>query len=349
MTELHASVQDGCLMLPSSLKIAALSLLLGLSLPLSPPLFAGQDWAHLRAVRVADSGHVEASLGVQHSVQTSWAEGDHFAYFREVNGDYRLQRVITAEVDLGWQWSPAWGAKLAVPYALTEVSSYPPYSYNYSLADSTVHRNDGVGDIQLELRRAWGVEPGLAGASAGSWLGVVGPSGLGPFEASHPLAATGMGRWQIEPGFVVGTSNGVLSVVAQVGAPLQLGREARIANEAALGYGPNGPLLPAPGAVWLGTRTGVEGGVGLAWLWYNAEDSRQTIAVECQAWQRSALDIDGVLQPDTENVGLRFVPQLHADFGRFKAMAAWELPFLYANNEAASDFGASHLRVDYGF
>lgn len=327
------------------LKFAALSLLFGPALSLS----AGQDWAHLRAIRVAESGHFQSSLSLQHSVQTSWAQGDHFAYFREANGDYRLQRVITATLDLGWQWAPDWGAKLSVPYALTEVSSYPPYSYNYSLADSAVHRADGVGDIRLELRRAWGVEPGVSGPSAGLWLGVLGPSGLGPFEAPHPLAATGEGRWQIEPGLVIGASNGVLSVVAQVGAPVQLGREANLVSEAAIGFGPNGPQMPAPGRVYLGARTGVEGGLGAAWLWHDAEDSRQTIAVECQAWQRSALDIDGVLQRDTENVGLRFVPQLHADFGRFKAMAAWELPFLYANNEAASDFGGSHLRVDYGF
>lgn len=321
-----------------------LSLLLGPTLTLA----AGQDWAHLRAVRVAETGQVEASLGIQHSVQTSWAQGDHFAYFREVNGDYRLQSVIAAELDLGWQLSQAWALKLAVPYVLTEVSAFPPTSFNYSLGDGSVHRADGLGDIQLELRRGWGAEPGVAGASAGLWLSLLGPSGLGPFEAPHPLAATGAGRWQVEPGLVAGASNGVLSVVAQVGVPVQLGRESQVPAEAALSYGPSGPLLPPAGAAWLGPRTGVEGGLGLAWLWHDAEDSRQTLAVEVQAWQRSPLDIGGVLQPDTENIGVRCVPQLHADFGRFKALAAWELPFLYANNEAASDFGAAHLRVDYG-
>jgi hypothetical protein len=133
-----------------TLKFAALSLLLGQA----PPLCAGQDWAHLRAVRVAESGHFQSSLSLQHSVQTSWAQGDHFAFFREANGDYRLQRVITATLDLGWQWDGSWGSKLSVPYALTEVSSFPPYSYNYSLADSAVHRADGVGDIQLEALSA---------------------------------------------------------------------------------------------------------------------------------------------------------------------------------------------------
>lgn len=315
------------------------------------PLAAGQDWVALRSVRVAQPGQGQVSFGLAHSVQQSWALGDRFAFLRESNGDFKIQRRVDAQLDLAWQPSAAWGLKLGLPYHWVELSPYPVAgsSPSYRLDDASVRRTDSLGDLSLEARRAWGPDAGQAGASGALWLSVVAPTGIGPFEAQHPMAATGEGRWQIAPGLVVGASSGTWSVFAQAGAPVQMGRESSVSSEAVLGYGTDGPRLPAGGNVWLGPRYGVQGSLGLAWDWLSDEDMRQTLALEFQGWQRSPLDQGGVLTPDTEQSALGFVPQLHAHYGRFHAVAGWSLPYNYANNIASPDYGGSHLRVDYGF
>lgn len=317
----------------------------------SPVARAGQDWAYLKSARVAEPGHAQLSLGLIHSVQQTWAQGQSFSFMRDSVGSFRLQRSIKTRLDLGWQASDAWGLKLGVPYNFAEFSPFTPAGAapSYRLNDPDVRRADSLGDLSLEWRRAWGVEESVPGSALALLFTVTGPSGLGPFESPHPMAATGEGRWQVEPGFVLSAFNGTLSLVAQVSAPIQAGRETTLSSEAALGFGPNAPLQAPGGNVWLGPRYGVNAGLGFGWQWYAAEDSRQVIAIELQGWQRSPLDLGGTLTPDTEQMGLRSIPQLQADFGRFHALASWELPFIYANNEAASDFGASHLRVDYGF
>jgi hypothetical protein len=319
---------------------------------LSLPLWGGQDWVDIKATRVAEPGAFQTSLGLYYSVQDVWALGDRYVYLVEANGDYKLQRLTDLEWDLGWQLNPAWGLKLSVPYNFSEVSDYPldgviPY---YRLNDATLRRADGLGDVSLELRRAWGPEPGHDGWARGLWLGLTAPTGLGPFEAPHTLAATGEGRWQGQGGFVVGWTRGSFNLIVQGSARAQLGRDADVSTMADLGYGANGPNVPQTGGPeWLGPRFGGDEALALGWDWYVEGDTRQTIGLELRGSQLSALDQGGALTPDTQASSLGILPQLQASFGAFHVLAAWEAPILYGNNVAASYDGGSHLRVDYGF
>ncbi len=161
--------------------------------------------------------------------------------------------------------------------------------------------------------------------------------------------ATGDGRWQLQPGFDIGTALGAWNLTLQAGAPLQFGKPAVLSSQAALSFGANGANNPAGGPGWLGPRYGVQSDLALGWDWYVDTDVRQTVGLELQAWHLSPLDQDGALTPDTEESGVALVPQLHAQYGRFHVLAGWTLPYLYAYNLALSDYGASHLRVDYGF
>src|SRR6185503_10342607 len=124
---------------------------------------------------------------------------------READGIYKLQRQVSLQLDLAWQLNQAWGLKLGLPYQLAEFSPYLPSNVvgNFSLNDPALRRTDSLGDISLDLRRAWGPEPGAQGGSGALWLTVVAPSGIGPFEAPSTMAATGEGRWQVQPGFVL--------------------------------------------------------------------------------------------------------------------------------------------------
>jgi hypothetical protein len=305
----------------------------------------------LKAVRVATPGSLQASLGVVHSVHESWALGDRFAYLRDADGLYKEQRRVGLQLDLAWQWDPAWGLKLGLPYELAEFSPIAPEGFvnNFSLNEPSLRRTDSLGDLSLDLRRAWGPEADQAGLSGALWLSLVAPTGIGPYEAPSTMAATGEGRWQVQPGFVLGYKRGSLAGILQASAPLQLGREASLSSAVALGFGANGPQLAPSGNVWLGPRYGAQGGLGLAWDWYAEGRDRHSLGLEFRAWQRSPLDMGGVLTPDTEQYEAGFIPQLQSHFGRFHALAAWSLPLLLGNNVAASHDGGSYLRMDYEF
>jgi hypothetical protein len=331
------------------IKIA--SILAGIFAALAPALWAGQDWVALKAVRVAEAGSFQASLGVAHSVQESWALGNRFAFLRDADGIYKLQRRVDLQMDLAWQWNQAWGLKLGLPYELMEFSPYPPVGAvpNFRLDDPGLRRTDGLGDVSLDLRRAWGPEPGSEGFSSALWFNVAAPTGIGPFEASTTLAATGEGRWQLQPGLVLSFKRGAWAWLMQASAPVQLGRESTVSSRAVVGFGEDGPQFTPGGNVWLGPRYGAQGAVGLSWDWYAEEGSRHSLGIELSARHRGPLDLGGVLTPDTEQDQAGFIPQLQSHFGRFHALAAWNLPLLYGNNVAASYDGGSYLRVDYGF
>jgi hypothetical protein len=315
------------------------------------PLAAGTDWVALKSPRVAPPKGYQLSLGVAHSVLESWALGDHFAYLRETDGIYKQQRRVDLDLDFGWQWNQDWGLKLNLPYVLTEFSPFPPPGtiQDFQLNDPTLRRTDSVGDLSLELRRAWGPEADVAGLAAGVFLGVAAPTGIGPFEASSTMAATGQGRWGFQPGFLLSYRLSDWTFAMQGSGLLQLGRESTLSSAASLGFNDAGPLLAPGGNAWLGPRYGVQGAAGLAWEWYAGTDGRHSVALEFSASQRSPLDVGGQGIPDTEEVQGGFIPQLQSQIGRFHALAAWSLPLLIGNNVLSSFDGGSHLRVDYEF
>ncbi len=348
MTKGWPSRQDDGLMRTIPAQFAYILTLLFALVP--SPAAAGQDWVDLRAVRVAQPGGFQASLGVSHAVEETWALGDRSVLINDIDGSTKVGRQVDLRFALAWQWDRAWGLKVELPYVLAELSPYPAEGTapTYRLTDPLVRRTDGLGDASVEIRRAWGPEPGQAGIAGALWMGVMAPTGIGPFEAPHPLAATGEGRWQLQPGFVLGLQGRGLTVMLQSGLLLQGGREAAVSRLAPVAYGVDGPTFIPGGDTWLGPRYGVNASLGLGWDWYADDDSRQTLACEILGWQHSPLDVGGTQVPDTEQVWVGMIPELQSHFGRFHVLAGWSLG-LYANNLAFAYYGVPQIRVDYGF
>ncbi|HXC62718.1 MAG TPA: hypothetical protein VNZ67_00090 [bacterium] len=257
----------------------------------------------------------------------------------------RVWRNVIVEADL--------------PLVLTEVSaavalagtSYPPDSPN-------ALRGGGLGDIRLGLRGPWlGAAPG---PQLGWSLGLIAPTGQGPFDSTTPLAATGDGRWQVQPGLVCGGGgDGDLEAWIQVQGRWQFGREAWVSSLAPLGYTgtvQNSTYVTAKtsGAVWLNPRWGGDAAAGLGWNWYRDADQRHTLAVELLGHWLSPWVIDGVDQglvdDGTEDeCSVQVEPELQAHFGAFTAVGGWRSAVLYGTGVPDPYWGQLIFNASYAF
>jgi hypothetical protein len=314
------------------------------SLAALAPALPAQDWAGLKAPQAAEPGARALGVSVDYGSFQRWALPGGNAALLDVDGLVKQQQRIEVGLELDWQWNDRWGCRLALPYRFAEFSRLPPegFVYNFRLDDPNLRRAENTGDLSLDLRRAWG--PWLGAA-----LEITAPTGLGPFEAPHPMVATGEGRWQFEPRFIAGAETGEHQFWLQAGFPVQAGREANLSSQAPLGFEAAGPQTPSGGGAWLGPRYGAHGVAGWAWIWYRDKDSRHALALEADAWLRGAWNVGGNDLPGTQQQSLVLVPQLMSDFGRFKALAAWTSPVLASQNVPVSTYGTTHLRVLYGF
>jgi hypothetical protein len=243
-----------------------------------------------------------------------------------------------------------------VPLVLVEVSaadavqgtSYPPNS-------PQALRGGGLGDIRLGLRGPWlGSNPGL---QLGWSLGMIAPTGLGPFDSITPLAATGDGRWQVQPGLVVGGGgDGDLEAWAQLQGRWQFGREAWVSSQAPLAYqGTIQKSFPiyarSSGSVWLDPRWGADAALGLGWNWYRDADQRHTLAVELLGHWLSDWVIDGVdqdLQKGNE-CSVQVQPELQAHFGTFTVVGGWRSPVAYGLGVLNTAWGQLIFNASYAF
>lgn len=313
---------------------------------------ASQDWLTLRHPRPLDPGQVELGLELRSADAQSWHRGAELAWLRDADGLVKEQRRMDGELQLRWQATARLALELDVPAVMAELAPLPPvgFYYNFRLNDPTLRRSEGLGDLRLGARGVLAWDP--KGFSAGWLLQLTAPTGLGPFEAPQPLAATGDGRWQAQAGFSAGCQFGEFQVWAQSQARLQFGRQADLSAAAPVSYDPSGPqYLPQAGAQWLSPRWGSDSVLGLGWDWYHDEDSRHSLAIEVVGRQLQGLGAGDAFSAlgGTDSASLAVIPQLQARFGRFHALGGWQAPFLFATNMPAPDYGQLILRADYAF
>jgi hypothetical protein len=241
-----------------------------------------------------------------------------------------------------------------VPLVLAEVSadnvapgtSYPPNS-PYAL------RGGGLGDVRLGLRGT------LLGAGPGpqlGWsLGLIAPTGQGPFDSTTPLAATGDGRWQAQPGLVFGGGgDGALEAWFQAQGRWQFGREAWVSSLAPLGYTGDTThstyLSPrTSGAVWLNPRWGGDAVAGFGWNWYRDADQHHTLAVELLGHWLSPWAMDGVDQGLGDECSVQVEPELQAHFGTFTVVGGWRSAVLYGLGVLDANWGQLIFNASYDF
>jgi hypothetical protein len=241
-----------------------------------------------------------------------------------------------------------------VPLVLVEVSaedvaagtSYPPNSPD-------ALRGGGLGDIRLGLRGPWlGRSPGL---QLGWSLTLIAPTGLGPFDSTTPLAATGDGRWQLQPGLVFGGGGeGDLEAWVQAQGRWQFGRNALVPSLAPLGY--TGDITDSTyitprtsGAVWLDPRWGGDAAVGLGWIWYRDAGQRQVLAVEGLGHWLSPWVIDGIDQGLGDECSVQVEPELQAHFGTFTVVGGWRSAVLYGLGVPDASWGQLIFNAAYAF
>jgi len=338
--------------------------LLALILLAWPALAAAQDdWLNLQVPDPLPGARFEAAAQIVSGESQYWANG-------LINSDTTKNtdlvvpnagtptvsaKSLAMEVELRGR---AWRNLIVeadVPLVLVEVSpdsdvaagtSYPP---NSPLA----LRGGGLGDVRLGLRGPWlGSSPGL---QLGWSLQLIAPTGLGPFDSTTPLAATGDGRWQAQPGLVFGGGgDGDLEAWVQVQGRWQFGREAWVSSQAPLGYTGDTTkstyITPrTSGPVWLNPRWGGDAAAGLGWNWYRDADQRHTLAVELLGHWLSPWVMDGVDQGLGDECSVQVQPELQAHFGSFTVLGGWRSAVIYGLGVPDANWGQLIFNGAYAF
>lgn len=311
------------------------------------PLGASDDWLGL-AVPSPLARVLEVSLAVHQAQRETWARAADYAWMTDTDGIIKQQRLIEGELGLRWQKTRHWSLGLAAPMVFAEMAPFaPPGSViNFAPGDASLRRTQGLGDLRAGLRYQPG---GSDGAWSQAWLleGVA-PTGLGPFEAGHPLAAIGEGRWAATLGWLLAVRAGAWHAHLDLRGRYQFGRESRVPERALIydsaAEAPRQGLPPGP--AWLEPRMDLRAALGLGWDWFASQDQRQSLALaligrQQQPW-KSAQGTAG-----SGSLSLALQPELQARYGSFNALAGWQSPFLYAVDVPAPDWGELHVRLDY--
>jgi len=323
---------------------------------------AQDDWLSLQVPDPMPGAHFEAGAQVLTGQSASWAHGafstdaTKFTGLVLPNGGTQTVAVNSVDLELQLRWK-FWRSLLVeadLPLRFIEVSnaqaapgtSYPPN-------DPSVLRGGGLGDVSLGLRGPWlGSRPGL---QLGWSFGFIAPTGQGPFDATTPLAATGAGRWQVQPGLILGGGgDGALEAWVQAKGRWQFGREAWVSSQAPLGFTGDAAhstyLTPkANGAQWLDPRWGGDAAVGLGWNWYRDAEQRQTLAVELLGHWLSPWSMSGVDQGLGAEDDVQLQPELQAHFGSFAVTGGWRSSVLYGHGVLDPGWGLVLLNAAYAF
>jgi hypothetical protein len=324
---------------------------------MAPALRADNDWLGIEVPRPLDSGVFDVNVKAGECTNETWAEGGEWDYMVLPDGTPAEQTLATVDTRLDWKASRRLWVEADIPLVFSQFGP-PQASDSYTLIGTPdVSQTQGLGDVRLGLRGC--LQDRSEGSNQGWTLSVVAPTGLGPFEASTPLAATGAGRWQILPGAVVGGLWGPWEAWVQLVGRLQLGRQEESSSQAYLswrsGTDADGNItwvdnvsLP-DGGVWLGPRYGGDLTAGFSWNWYRTEDARMGLALEAlyhylSPWTLSSGPI-GVLPEEV----FVLTPEVQARYGRFSAVVGWQAEDIWAQEVPAATYGEILFDVSYGF
>ncbi len=318
---------------------------------LALPLAASQDTLSLLDPQALAHPGFESSLQVDAWERDRWSSLDSSRTLREQGTQYfpdgDTQKGVDMDLWLRWQMSMAQALELDLPWRFMEFS---PYQWGTASTpqrnDPTVLRGDHMGDITLRWRGAalWGSAEERR-ASLGMSLVVVAPTGLGPYEAPHPLAASGEGGWAFGGGISGAESLGVLRFSQQASGLWRLGYAADIrpvSPTAGLEL-PVGSAFVRPGASLL---------AGLGMLGLLARDAEASYwlgtALRCQAqadWQ-----VGGQQAGGTGSWGVDLMPEFKAEFGTaFTLDVGARVPLVLVNLPAPILMFEPCLRLDMGY
>lgn len=313
----------------------------------SRPALASDDWLALALPRPL-AASFELSLGLHQAQRELWAMQDAWPQMQDQDG-IKVQRFLAGAVSLRLQCSPSLSIGGALPGSFSELAVWTGGISYPRLDDPGVDRSQGLGDVSVYLRQDWGAPQGWA---LGWGLALTAPSGLGPYEAPQPLAATGEGRWQGSLRTVAGGSWGAWQAWADAELNYQAGKDSVLSTAAPLRYDAKGPVFaPAglSGPVYLDPRWGARAVLGLGWDWFKDDASRHSVNVSAIARQRAPLSLNGRAIDGTEEVIVSLQPELQGRFGAFEALAGWDAPPLWAQGLSVAYWGELQFRVNYGF
>jgi hypothetical protein len=270
----------------------------------------------------------------------------------DADGGVKVQDLLAINARLDWRLEPRLVLEADVPVVFSEFAPDTGSTVEYyNLNTPAVEESQGLGDVRLGLRGA--LKDASDGFNAGWSLALVAPTGLSPFSAPQTLAATGDGRWQALPGFVLGGLSGPWEGWFQAVGRLQFGQQVESSSQAYLDWtwGPaaGGNVSLPDGGSWLAPRYGADCVAGLAWIWYRDDTSRMGLGLEATAHWLSPFTAAGVslgLQSEQYYV---LTPELQARYGRFSAIVGWQAEYIYAVEEPFSIYGDIIFDIAYAF
>lgn len=310
-------------------------------------MHASDDWLAQPWPRPLAS-KAELSLSLRQSQRETWAH--QAGHPKLVEGGWqKVQRSIIGSLGLRWQATPSGSLVLGVPGVFNEMAVWNGVEGWPRVNDPGVQRSQGLGDLSLEWRQDRALDQG----HAWGWsFGVVAPTGLGPWEAPHPMAGTGEGRWQALLRLTAGSDGPGWSFLSSAKAVYHAGKEAELSAAAPVSYDAAGArYLPAAstGAAYLDPRWGAEGAVGVGWHWYRSEDALHSLNLSLCASHLGPLSVGGRAVDETASLLVWVQPELQARFGELNALAGWQCPALLDDNLAVPFWGELILRVEHAF
>lgn len=324
------------------------------------PLRADNDWIGIEAPRPFDAGVFSVSERLSSVEYDQWEDGGNFYNMINYDGNEDIEDLLTLDTRLDWRASRRLYLELDVPTVFNEFSPYTGVAEYYNVGTPGVEESQGLGDMGLELRGAFKDKaPKGAGADAGWVLGLIAPTGLGPFDAQQTLAGTGAGRWQLIPGLVYGGRAGSVEGWIQARGRVQFGRQAEVSSQSYVdwssslqGVSPvaaNTSLPGAGGGLWLGPRYGGDAVAGLSWIWYEDAGTRLGLACEGTAhWLSPWTTAAGPSGLPAEEYFV-LTPELQARYGAYSAAAGWQARYIWAVEEPYAPNGELTFDVAYTF
>jgi hypothetical protein len=332
-----------------------IGLFLAAALAWPSPARADNDWLGIEVPQPINDGKFAVNVRVEQTENKWWQDGSYFATndtddLTDANDNQDIQDVSTIDTRLDWRVEPRLVLELDVPTVFSEFSpvAEPPGTVEYySVNTPGVEESQGVGDMRLGLRGA--LRNTVEGFNAGWNLSCVAPTGLSPWSAPESMAATGAGRWQVLPGFVLGGQSENFEAWFQALGRIQLGQQAESSSADYISYGPQGGISLPQGGIWLGPRYGGDLVAGLAWIWYRDTDTRIALAVEAQGHWLSPWNVGGQDLSLPAESSFDLMPELQAHYGRFGATAGWQSTYFWAMEMPNSEYGEFIFDVAFTF
>ena len=223
------------------------------------------------------------------------------------------QKGVDVTLELRWFDGGRTELELLAPYHFLE---YSPARL-WDTEATNIYSGDHLGDLELRHRLLlWSLNSGSR-AFLGSLVSLVtAPTGVGPWQASHPFIATGLGTWSAGTGLVLGQKAGPVRLWQQVSASYVLGYEGSIPAGALITPEPEGVAdLSLPGGKgWIkpGDELELLGGFSVCLI--QNQDAAYYGGMEIKAAfsGETSLDSGNIAGSNTKSLDL--YPQVKADF-----------------------------------